>query len=146
MSDYAFGVYLIQVWAGISGADPQQAVSDFKSKNSSDAITALGNVFNTQHLSIDSAKAQFQKLIDDGAGDIPTLADLNAAILAVAGTPPSSWSIVKDALAETGKQIEAGASIAFTGLKWLTVLAGIGLAVYIGWESGAFRAMAKNRA
>lgn len=146
MSDYAYGVYLIQVWAGISGADPQKAVVDFKSKNSSDAITALGNVFNTQHLSIDSAKSQFQKLIDDGAGDIPTLADLNAAILAVAGTPPSTWSVVKDALAETGQQLEAGASIAFTGLKWVTALAAVGLVVYLGIQSGAFRAMAKNRA
>lgn len=145
MSDYAFGVYLIQQWADVAGTDKQAAVIGFKAAYGEDAIKGLGSVFNSQHLNVTAARAEMRKLLDNGSSpEHPTLADLNSVILNVAGTPPSWGTVVSDAVKETGSQLAAGASIAFTGLKWVTVLAGIGLAVYVGFQSGFFRGLAKN--
>ena len=140
MTDYAYGVYILQSWASVGGGDAATVTQNFLAKYGKDAISAIGNVFNTQQLNVVSVKSEFQKLLDAGSDiNSPSESDINQAILNVAGTPPSFGKIVEQGVGDTVKQAETVGAAALTGLKWVAVVAVVAGLVFVAYELGWLR-------
>lgn len=145
MDNYSFGVYLLQLWADAAGTDRPTLVAYYKGKYGQDAITSLGQAGQSIH--VDSYESEVKKLISQGSSpDQPTQADLNQALLDLGSQPVSITSAViggvEDAATQAASAAGTVASYTLSTLKYVAIIAAVGLVVYVAVQAGVFRRVA----
>ncbi len=137
MSDYQYGVYILQVYAGTSDLSKSGVLESFKLRYGGNAsVEALGKI--SRGLSVMAVQKEFKKISQKEGIDV-SRASLNEAILKIGGKSPSSVKLVAEGIASAGSEIASGIGEAVSFGKWLIPLALIGGIIYLGIQTGYFK-------
>lgn len=137
MSDYQYGLYILQLYAGSGELSKAAVLESYKLRYGGNAaVEALGKI--SRGLSVIAVQKKFKQIADKEKIDV-SRASLNAAILEVGGKAPSSVKLVAEGIAAAGSEISGGIGQALSFGKWLIPLALIGGIIYLGIQTGYFK-------
>lgn len=145
MTDLSYGLYILQVYANQGGLSPPGVIASYRRRYMGDgAVASLGKL--ARGLSVGALSPKLRSLAEKEGEDV-SRASLNDILLKLGGKSESTISIVGDGLKGAAEELgDLGgkvASGALSGLKYLAIIAVVGGIIYLGVQTGAFRALKK---
>lgn len=131
--NYDDGIYVLQIYARAHEIDAPTVIQNYKRTYGENEIRALGVMFQGV-----SGGVLRDKLLDLDGSVNPKRVDLQDALIQSGGNV-SLVKAIKEGVAETASQ---AASVATSGLKWVLILGGLGLAAYLAVQFGVFKKIA----
>lgn len=113
--------------------------------NFDDATTAsFGALASSVNFS--TLKSQFQKILNGynlTQYASPSMADINQALLNAGATLPPAATLVAQGVSDA---VSEAASVGFSTLKYVAIIAVVGVGVYIAWQAGLLKNAIPRRA
>lgn len=137
MTDYDYGVYILQRYADVAQISSQALVQNFGSKYSRDDIASLGRLAALAKL--DEIKRQFGILVAKTptiALGFPTLAALRGAIATAGAKQPGNVELITSGVVDGVKD---AAKVVAVGLGGYALIVGVLAALVIAQQTGALK-------